>query len=296
MCRSFSFTGPHGTYICASHKTPRVKKLFEHGPFRLEYLTLGGGSKAILCFHGFGRKAEDFAVFQPLLRPDQRLISINLFAHQGSVFPAARIHNHPLKPEEWREIMLAFLSHENIDRFDLIGYSMGGRIAMITVQLLPERVQSLLLIAPDGLKINLLYRFASGTVLGKWIYRKMIHNPKPLFWIADTAHKLKFINDKLHRFVYVHLDNEEKRQLVYDAWLIHKLLFPDLDIIAGRARNGMRFNMVFGKYDSVIVPALGKAMAGRIGNAACYHEIESGHQLINERTARFIAEKELWPT
>lgn len=272
-----------------------MKKSFVHRQFQLDYLTLGEGDNAIICFHGFGRKAEDFEVFQSLLLPNQRLISINLFAHQGSVFPAERIDHHPLKPSEWKELMLSFFAHENIERCDLIGYSMGGRIAMMTVQLLPEHIQSLLLIAPDGLKINWLYRFASGTHLGKWLYRRFITRPKFLFWITDTAHRLKFINDKLHRFVYVHLDNEEKRQLVYDAWLIHKLLFPDLDVIAKHVRNGMPFNMVFGKYDSVIVPALGKAMAGRIDNAACYHEIESGHQLITERTARFIAEKGLWP-
>jgi pimeloyl-ACP methyl ester carboxylesterase len=272
-----------------------VKKSFVHRQFQLDYLALGEGDKAIICFHGFGRKAEDFEVFQSLLQPDQRLIAINLFAHQDSVFPAERIHNHPLQPAEWKEIMLAFFAHENIENCDLIGYSMGGRIAMMTVQLLPERVKSLLLIAPDGLKINWLYRFASGTILGKWIYRKLIHNPKPLFWITDVAHKLRFINDKLHRFVYVHLDSEPKRQLVYDAWLIHKKMFPDLDVVASHVRKGMPFNMVFGKYDSVITPALGKNMSRIIGSDKHYHEIESGHQLINERTARFIAEKGLWP-
>jgi pimeloyl-ACP methyl ester carboxylesterase len=272
-----------------------VKKSFVHRHFQLDYLSIGEGDKAIICLHGFGRRAEDFEVFQSLLQPDQRLIAINLFAHQSSVFPAERIHNHPLQPAEWKELMVAFFAHENIECCDLIGYSMGGRIAMMTLQLLPQRIQSLLLIAPDGLKINWLYRFASGTHVGKWLYRRFIKRPKFLFWITDVAHSLKLINDKLHRFVYVHLHSEEKRQLVYDAWLIHKLLFPDLDQIAQHVRNGMPFNMVFGKYDSVIVPALGKAMSARVGNANCYHEIESGHQLINERTARFIAEKGLWP-
>lgn len=272
-----------------------MNQVFRYQNFSLEYLTIGSGEKVVVCFHGFGRKAEDFEVFQSLIKPNQRIVSINLFAHEGSVFPEERIYNKPLLTSEWKELLEAFFKAENIEHFDMIGYSMGGRIAMKTLELMTERVDSLLLIAPDGFKINPLYRFASGTVLGKWIYRKLIDNPKPLFWIADTAHKLKLINDKLHRFVYVHLDSQAKRQLVYDAWLIHKKMFPDLKNVAHIVNNGKRFNMVFGKHDSVITPSLGKKMSDIIGSDKHYFEIEAGHQLINERTAKFLEEKNLWP-
>lgn len=273
-----------------------MKKKIQHRGLTLEYLIAGSGESAVLCFHGFGRKAEDFLAFQSLLKPGQRIISINLFAHEGSFFPKERIEKKPLKKEEWKEILESLLEEEGVKDFDLLGYSMGGRIAMTTLLLMPERVRSLLLIAPDGIKINALYKFASGTKLGRWIYRGLIRNPKSLFRLADRLHKWKFINDKLHRFVYVHLDSLEKRQLVYDVWLIHKDMFPDLRAVAALVREGeVRFNMVFGKHDSVITPALGKKMSELIGSEKHYHEIESGHRLINENTAKYLEENKLWP-
>lgn len=48
----------------------------------------------------------------------------------------------------------SFLLNFGIEKFGLIGYSMGGRIVLVTMELMYQRINSVLLIAPDGLKIN----------------------------------------------------------------------------------------------------------------------------------------------
>lgn len=273
-----------------------MKKQFILHSFQLDFLTLGKGADTILCFHGFGRIAEDFLAFQSLLKPCQRIVAINLFAHGGSIFPEERINSHPLELCEWKELLEAFFESENIHTCHLVGYSMGGRVAMTTLELMPERFESLLLIAPDGIKINLLYRFASGTMLGKWLYRGLIRYPQPLHFILDMLHKSHLLKEKFHRLVYINTETLAKRQQVYDAWLIHVKMIPNLEKIAEIVRSRkVRFNMVFGKYDSIIPPRLGKKLSDIIGSDIHYHEIESGHQLINNRTAKFLEERNLWP-
>jgi pimeloyl-ACP methyl ester carboxylesterase len=269
---------------------------FTYKSFVLEYGIFGSGNETILCFHGFGRKWEDFELFTSLLKPNQRLVSINLFAHHGSVFPEERIDNQPLLLNEWDELLSAFLDELHVDRFHLLGYSMGGRICLVTMNLMPDRVKSVLLIATDGLKINAMYKFASGTVLGKYLYRKLIDNPKPLFWVADVLHKLKILHPKLHRFTHVHLDTREKRLLVHDAWLIYRNFFPDLHktaaIIKGRP---IPFHMIFGKYDSVIRPELGEKFCRILGDMKYMSVISSGHRLLNDQLLDYIRERDLWP-
>lgn len=270
--------------------------IFAFKEFQLEFLTFGEGPNAIVCFHGFGRKAQDFEVFQSLCSPNQRLVSINLFAHDNSVFPAARIENDPLKLSEWSELMEAFFSQEGIEEFDLVGYSMGGRVAMMTYVTMTKRVRSLLLIAPDGLKINRLYKFASGTKLGRSLYKKLIHRPEPLFRIADFLNKIRILNEKLHRFVYVHLDSKEKRQQVFDAWLIYRQMFPDLGELAAIInKEGTPFHMVFGKYDSIITVRLGEKFSKYLGSKKHLHIIELGHRLMVKQTADFLQANNLWP-
>ncbi len=257
----------------------------------------GNGNSKIICFHGFGRKAEDFLIFEKLLLPHQQMISVNLFAHEGSLFPEERIDDDPLTKEEWKNTFVAFLHHIGADKVHLLGYSMGGRLCLVTLEIMPEKISSLLLIAPDGLKINLLYKFASGTKIGRRMYRSIVENPTWLFRIAKWLNKIGLLNDKLHRFVHVHLDTREKRQQVHDAWLIYKRIFPDLKLLANyiRSHDVFAFNMIFGEFDSIITPKLGEKFCDQIGSRKRMHLIKAGHRLLNEATIEFIREKKLWP-
>jgi hypothetical protein len=111
-------------------------------------------------------------------------------------------------------------------------------------------------------------------------------------WLNTTG----ILNDKLHRFVHVHLDTQEKRQQVYEAWLIYKKFFPDLANLASLIhQKKIRFNMIFGKYDSVITPALGHKFSRILGSTDHLFLIEAGHRLLSEQTMLFIREKNLWP-
>ncbi|MFM7726162.1 MAG: alpha/beta fold hydrolase, partial [Flavobacteriales bacterium] len=67
-----------------------MKSTFTYNDLTLEYLVEGSGPETIVCLHGFGREAEDFIAFSSLLKPNQRIVSINLFAHGNSSFPQER--------------------------------------------------------------------------------------------------------------------------------------------------------------------------------------------------------------
>jgi hypothetical protein len=166
---------------------------------------------------------------------------------------------------------------------------MGGRVAMMTAQLLPKNVLSMSLYATDGLKINRLYHFASGTRLGLYLSKYLKENPRPLFRTVDFLNKVRLLPDKLHRFVYVHMDTIEKRRQVFEAWLIYKKMFPDLSLLASIINNeGFGFVMVFGKYDSVIPPRLGLKFAQMIGSNNCFMEINIGHRILNEEALEMV--------
>lgn len=268
--------------------------VFTYRNFSIEFIQIGDGQETFFAFHGFGRKPEDFGIFQTVAKPHQRIIALSLFAHGKSVFPEGRIDKQPLSSEEWRELMLALMQLFLVEKFHLIGYSMGGRISLMTLQIMPEFVENVLLLAPDGLKINLLYKFASGTKLGKNIYRSIIENPSFLFSLAKWLNKCGLLHDKLHRFVHVHLDTREKRWQVHDAWLIYKNMFPDLKKVAAIIQNRPeKFNMIFGQFDSIIRPELGYRFSKLIGDEKHIHVVNAGHRLLTEDTVRFIQDKNL---
>jgi pimeloyl-ACP methyl ester carboxylesterase len=274
-----------------------MKKVWSYASFRLEYISWGSGTETIICFHGFGRRAEDFELFLPLLQSNQRMIAVNLFAHENSYFPEERIDNDPLRIHEWTACWEAFMKHESFDSFHLIGYSMGGRIALTMLEHMPAKISSVLLFATDGLKKNVLYRFASGTSLGKRIYRRIIDKPDIVFATANFLHALKILHPKLHRFTFVHLDTREKRQQVYDAWLIYKNFFPNLDRLALEINDsGRPFCLVFGKHDSVIPPKLGFRFTASIHRDNVMYVLPSGHRILTTHLVEWIKNNRKWPS
>lgn len=273
-------------------------RLFHFNDLTIGYATTSDDARleTVLCFHGFGRDVYDFDVFTPLLAPHQRFIGVQLFAHGQSVFPEDRLIHHPLEKSEWKACLEAFLMEMGSTSFHLFGYSMGGRVCMITAEIMPERVLSILLVAPDGLKINKLYRFASGTRIGIRLSQYIVKNPKFLFRTADALLKWKLLSPKLHRFVYVHMDTYTKRRQVYEAWLCYKHMFPKEPLLIENARKNFgKIVLVFGAYDSVITPRLGLRFRSDAPDVVELHELPVAHRMMTDVTRDFLKEaKPCW--
>jgi pimeloyl-ACP methyl ester carboxylesterase len=272
-----------------------MDEYLEHKGMTMHYRVLGSGARGWLCFHGFGRRAEDFEVFRPLMGEDDRLVCITLFGHGQSLFPRERMEQRPLQQEEWCEIVGLLLEAEGFERFNLLGYSMGGRVAMMTYLGFAGRVDRMLLLAPDGLKKNILYQFASDTFLGRAIYRSVIPDPSILFTLSKLLNRLGLLSDKLHRFVHVHLDTREKRELVYSVWLIYRRLFPDCAELAQRLNScGTQCDMIFGSYDSIIPVRLANRLVKRLRQPDIIHKVAVGHRLMERTTLDYIRDRGLW--
>jgi len=272
-----------------------VKSTFTYGDITLEYNTIGNGTETVLCLHGFGREAEDFDVFLPLLKNNQRMVSVNLLAHGNSAFPAERISRQPLSKTEWSDMTAALLRSLNSEHFHLIGYSMGGRLAMVLAEQMADKILSLVLLAPDGLKVNLIYRFVSETKVGRIVYRSIIQHANWLLRIVDLLSAIHLLDRKIHRFVNLQLETKEKRQLVYDAWLIHRQLFPNLRDVAQQIEsNKIPFSLIFGRYDKIIPARNGARLLKHFSTPHDSVLLDLGHRLLHPAAAQYLERTNGW--
>lgn len=267
---------------------------FRKGDVELEYLVTGKGNHPVLCFHGFGREAKDFLHFESMLEEDEFLVSINLFQHGNSQWSLPRKIESGIQIEEHIHWVEGLLEKLGASQFSMLAYSMGGRIACTTFLHISDRVKKLLLIAPDGFKVNRLYQFAAGTAPGRWIFRGIIRNPQPILSTSKRLKNWNWIDEKLDRFVHVHLSERPTRQRVYDSWLIYKEFQPELPLLAEKARKHGQFKMLFGSKDSVIKLEWGERFQKLIPDHKVLWTIDYGHQLMREETTRHIIQQGLW--
>ena len=151
---------------------PPLLSYFTHG-VTLAYRTFGNGPSPVLALHGFGRTGADFEVLAPALGKYHTIHAFDLHFHGMSPGYPERAEV-PFTPHELAVFFAAFLDHIGSEKASLLGYSLGGRIAMSLLETMPERIEQVFLAAPDGLKPRPWYRGLAATSFGRWAYRRFV--------------------------------------------------------------------------------------------------------------------------
>lgn len=106
------------------------------------YLEVVGEGEPLLLLHGFTGSAKNWNPFIEQWSKDYKLIAVDLLGHGQTDHPT---DYHRYSTENAVRDLLALLNHFEIEKTNIIGYSMGGRLALSFAALYPERVQSLIL-------------------------------------------------------------------------------------------------------------------------------------------------------
>jgi pimeloyl-ACP methyl ester carboxylesterase len=107
----------------------------------LHYEEHGSGEPLILLHGGIGA-GEMFAPILPALTEGRRVITVDLQGHGGTADV-----DRPLRAEHMADDIAALLDHLGLEQVDLMGYSLGGIVALRTAIQHPERVRRLVLVS-----------------------------------------------------------------------------------------------------------------------------------------------------
>lgn len=284
-------TFPHGHMNPACHLynvDPTAS--FTHGPTTLAYRSYGHGPLQVLAFHGFGRTGADFALFEPLLAERCILHAFDLHFHGESSTPGERAHD-PFTPAELAAYFAAFADHLGAKQVTLLGYSLGGRIALSLLTMMPERVAQVVLVAPDGLKTRPWYRGLAASHFGRQLYGRFVEDPRRAHAIMNTLHRVGLMRPKLHRFLIGQTDSRPKRQQVHDVWLSYRLIEPDLSAVGRVLRERViPLHLFLGRTDSVIPAHLAQGLKSQAPELVHVQLLEAGHVLLTPELAPPIAD------
>ncbi len=106
------------------------------------------GAPPLLALHGWLDNAASFARLAPLLAEHWRVIALDLPGHGGSAHLGERARRYHIVDQP--DHVLDFADALGLERFDLLGHSLGAGIASLTAAAAPERIRRLLLIEGLG--------------------------------------------------------------------------------------------------------------------------------------------------
>lgn len=252
----------------------------ENHPF-MHYVKAGNGSNVFVLFHGFGQDHTAFDSLITDLSSDTTLYSIDLYFHGQSVWHQGEV---PLEKSFWKKIIEGFLIKNNIQRFSIIGFSLGAKFAMATTAAFPDRINNLILLAPDGIRTNPWYSLATYPVAIRKLFKSMVNKPNRFFALVRLATALHITDKSMSRFVKSQMDTPEKRKRVYNSWIVFRHLTFRMDAFGELLDNHHIPTLIItGKFDHVIVSKSMQHLK-RYSKMVQLQELTSGHsQLLNHR-------------
>jgi len=255
------------------------------GTLTLHYSCLVGGSQVLLTFHGFGQSKRDLEELEKALASVYTIYSFDLFYHGDSQGSGPE---RPITKDDWKEWLQPFFAKENILHYSVLGFSMGGRFALATIEAFPENAKELLLVAPDGIKPHFWYAMATHPGLPQKIFRKVVYYPGTFRALATWAQTLRLAHPKLIRFAQRQLNSSEKQDLLYRSWINFKPLSFDIASLAALLNARQIPTRIFlGKYDLLLKEKDVKPLTRRLINCQLIF-LESSHPHLLNRVAQYF--------
>ena len=254
------------------------------GTEQLHYLKTGSGPRLLLAFHGYGNNAGIFSPLEKYLYNDFTIISFDLPHHGNTKWEAPLLTQKDLV-----QIVTTLKKEYNVEKVSLIGYSLGGRICFTILELMPESIDRITLLATDGLAINFYYYFFTRTYIGKKIFRHMLTKPSPYFKFLDWLKKRNLVNKSSHKFVMQSLASESNRNFLLRVWPSLSDLIPQpgkLKTIITKYR--IPITIFMGTHDKIMPPALAQKFKSGLDTVQVTI-LDKGHHIFDNDTAPQIA-------
>lgn len=269
------------------------QKLVSYKGSQISYCCFGSGPKPAICFHGFGEEASSFEFLSKYAGNQFTFFSIDLPFHGKTEW------NKGLNftTEDLQQIIEKMLNDSNYKsqtinhKFSLIGFSLGGRIALSFFQANPGKVEKLVLLAPDGLKVNFWYWLATQTWLGNMFFAFTMKKPGWFFSLLKMFNKLNLVNTSVFKFVNFYIGDAKIRRLLYNRWTTLRKLKPRLSFIkAIIKKENIPVRLIYGKHDRIILSSVGEKFKKGIEEQCTLTILPSGHQVLHEKYAAEIVQ------
>jgi len=258
----------------------------------LHYYKYGTGEEHMLCFHGFGMHGKQFRELEQELGKKYTFWGFDLFFHKATKLTDQTLDTVKagLTKKALAGLILKFCNAHNIDRFSVIGYSMGTHYATTIAEELPEKINEYIVAAPSSIKPGNIIQFFSRSKLGNKIIEKVSLSKNTMVNMLNMFKRARFIDAESHRILLNEIETHELRFNLYASLTYLRFLITDeAKLIHVLNMHPIRSIFVFGRNDKAYPINIGKTFLPQIKNAEILN-LNEGHKLINKDLAKVLAD------
>lgn len=257
---------------------------FDHPDVHLHYYKFGNGPEPMLCFHGYGMHGKQFKLLEAELGSTYTFYGFDLFFHKNT-----KLKDQSLKKikagiakQEIAAFFMEFCRHEQIDRFSVIGYSMGTHYATVLAEQMPERIKAYIIAAPSALNPGKVIRFFSKNKAGNKLLEKLTSSEKALINMLGFLRSVRLLDDKGHEILLKEFGTAELRLSFYACFTYLRFLETDEQhLIQVLQQYPIQSIFIFGKKDPMFPPEIGKKFIQSLEKTEVVI-LDDNHELINQ--------------
>ncbi|MEO8116242.1 MAG: alpha/beta hydrolase [Bacteroidota bacterium] len=250
----------------------------------------GQGPKTLFCLHGYGDSGDSFYFLEKILGDEYCIIAPDLPLHGGTQWNEKKLFQSsdilqwiPLMYEEAGKPLPVK------NKIHLLGYSMGGRLALSIFTASPQDFEKIVLFCPDGLHENFWHFISTQTLAGNFLFDKTMQHPGWFFKLMEGAYQVKLLNKSIYKFAHHYLDDPKARELLYKRWTLFRKFTPAISIVK---KNILKYKipltLVFGSYDRIILSGRSDYLKKNNPEVKVFI-LDAGHQLLREKYGPEIA-------
>jgi pimeloyl-ACP methyl ester carboxylesterase len=252
-------------------------QLLSYRQSEISCFRFGAGAKTVLCFHGYGESGMLFSFLEKYAGETHSFYAIDLPFHGKTSWREERRFTLGDLDAITRQLFNTAVN------YTLIGFSLGARVALDWYEYNSTAIDRMVLMAPDGLKVNFWYWLSTQTRMGNKLFKYSMRHPGWFFSLLKMLNRLKFVNASIFKFVNYYIHDNEARQLLFNRWTTLSGIKPDLAKIKILIReNQTPVRLVYGKYDRIILPGRGQKFREGVEDFCRLDIIDSGHQVLHE--------------
>jgi len=244
---------------------------------RVHYLVWGKGERLIIALPGFSNSASLFEPVGLALQDQCTLVALDLPFHGRTQWEAAQYTRTDVA------IWIKTILHDfKKDRFEWMGFSLGGRIILSMLDHCTPHVFGIHLIAPDGLAT---YRTFYPSLVPQFIRRLLFHSisrhPQKWLGLAQRLHDWRLLD----HFSFIYIEKQLRTSIQTDRLFQTWLSLPNFPVSTKETQRvlltqGIPVSLSLGLRDKFVNTQRIQSWAAPITQMQV-QLFDQGHQLVN---------------